>query len=100
MAGIHRCHRQARGHARIGQHRAPGVDHHGVAVALAAAVVEARLGRGQHVGGVFDRPGLEQHLPVVLAGEGGEGSRNHQQIGPAGGQVAVELRKAHVVADG
>jgi hypothetical protein len=61
--------------------------------------MDSCLGRGQHIGGVLDRPGLEQNLPVILAGVGGEGRRHHQQISPGPRQVAIELGKAHVVTD-
>ena len=50
--------------------------------------------------GVLDSTGLQQHLPMVLSGEGGEGGWNHQQIGPGTDEMSVELRKANVVADG
>jgi hypothetical protein len=44
-------------------------------------------------------PGLEQHLPMVLAGVGGEGGGHHQHLGSGGSQVAVELREADVVTN-
>ena len=99
MARIDRRHRRSHRHPGVSQHGAPGVDHQGVAVALAPAVVEARLGGGDHIGRVFDGPGLQQHLPMVLAGKGREGGGHHQHVRPGAGQMAVELREAHVVTD-
>ena len=71
-----------------------------MAMALASAVMETGLGRCHHVGRVLHRPGLEQHLPVVLAGERREGGGHHQHIHALGCQVAVELGETHVVANG
>ena len=70
-----------------------------MAVALPASVVLARLGGGDHIGSVFNRPGLQQHLPVVLAGKSCKGCGHKQNIRPCLGQVAIKLREANVVAD-
>ena len=69
-------------------------------MAVATPVVQAGLRRSQHIGGVFNGSGLKQHLPVVLAGEGGESGWNHQQIGSSPHEVSIQLRKANVVTDG
>ena len=87
-------------HTGISQHRAPGINHHGVTMAVSTSVMQSSLCRRQHVGGVLDGTGLKQHLPMVLSGEGGEGGWNHQQISAGTDEMSVELRKADVVADG
>ena len=85
--------------ASIGQNHAPGIDDHGVAVGLAAIVVNAGLGGRNHVSGVFDGAGLNQYLPVVLAGVGRKGRRHKQHLSSGFRQMAVELREAHVIAN-
>ena len=49
---------------------------------------------------VLDRPGPQQHLPVVAAGGRGEGRGHRDQAGAAHGEDPVELGEAQVVADG
>ena len=53
-----------------------------MAVALPASVVLARLGGGDHIGSVFNRAGLQQHLPVILAGKSGKCCGDKQNISP------------------
>ena len=89
MAGVHRGDSCPRAHPGIGQNRAPRVNNKGMAMALTAPIVQAGLGRRQYVGGVFNGPGLKQHLPMVLAGGGGKGSGHHHQLRPGPGQMAV-----------
>ena len=69
MGHIHRSDRSTRLNTGIRQDRSPGIDHHGVPMAVATVVMMARLGRSQHVGRVLNGAGLKQNLPVVLAGE-------------------------------
>lgn len=67
--------------AHIIENNSPGVDNHSVTVGLSAAVVEASLGRGDNVAGIFDRPRLEEYLPVIFTREGRKSRRNHQYLG-------------------
>src|SRR5712692_2754615 len=48
----------------LGDDFAPGIDHHAVAVGLAAVRVPSPLGRREHPGEVLDGAGAEQRLPV------------------------------------
>jgi hypothetical protein len=52
----------------------PGVHNHAVAIGFAAAYVIATLGRCDHVAYILYGSGLDQRLPMSLAGMGGEGS--------------------------
>jgi hypothetical protein len=61
--------------------------------------VAAALGRGDHENLVLDGPGPQQRLPVRLAGLGREGAGHGHEARPASGELAVELRETHVVAD-
>ena len=84
----------------ISKHRSPGINHQGVSVALATTVMHTRLRWSQHIGRVLDGPGLKKNLPVVFSGEGCECCRNHQQICAGTDEMAIKLRKPHVVANG
>jgi putative transposase len=79
---------------------APGVDDERVPEALAALVVVAPLGGGDHPALVLDGPRPQQQVPVRPPGVRGEGGRHQEDLG-AGveRQLAVELGEADVVAD-
>ena len=49
---------------------------------------------------VLDRPGAQQHLPVVAAGGRGEGGGDGDQAGAADREDPVQLGEAQVVTDG
>ena len=100
VGNVDRCDGRPHLHTGIGQNGAPWIDHHRVTMALSTAVMKTGLCRSQDVGGVFNGTGLKQNLPVVLSGECREGRGNHQQFGPRSGEMAIQLREAHVVADG
>ena len=70
-----------------------------MAVTLSAPIVQPGLRWRQHIAGVFNGAGLQQHLPVVFAGVGRKGGRHHQQFSTGTRQMAVELREANVVAN-
>ena len=63
------------------------------------AGADAALSRGDHEGPVLDRPGPQQHLPVVPAGGFGEVGRHRQNFRPTGRQLAIQLRESQVEAD-
>src|SRR6187455_130606 len=65
----------------LGEHRAPGIDDHRVAVARAVAAVLAPLGGGQDVTEVLDRAGAQEDFPVVAAGAIGEGGGDGKNLG-------------------
>ena len=69
-------------------------------VGLANGVVPSGLGRGNRVTGVFDRSGLEQHLPVILPGIGSECGGNKEDVGFFQREMTEEFWKANVVANG
>ena len=82
------------------EHGTPRIDHHAAAKAGTPWLVVADLAGRCHVALVLDRPGPQQHLPVVPPGVQHEGGGHHQQLRPAGdGQVPVQLGEAQVVAD-
>ena len=72
----------------LGDDGAPGVDDHAVAEAAHARIVIAGLAGRDHVALVLDRPGAQQHLPVVPTGVGGERGR-HQEHPGAGDRPAA-----------
>ena len=78
---IDRSDRLANGRAGVGEDGAPGIDHQGVAMGLAAGAVLTGLGWGDNIGRVLNRPRLQQNVPVVFARKGGEGGGNKEQIG-------------------
>ena len=84
---------------RLRHHGPPRVDHHAPPEAAPARVVVADLAGRDHVALVLDRPGPQQHLPVVATGVGGEGRRHQQHAGAGDGQLPVQLGEAQVVAD-
>ena len=59
----------------------------------------AELVRGDHEGLVLDRPGAQQHLPVVASGGQRERRGHGEQPRAADGEDPVELGEAQVVAD-
>src|SRR6266536_694694 len=90
--------RHADGVGRLGEHGTPGVDDHAAAEAGAAGIVIADLAGGHDIALVLDRPGTQQHLPVVPSGVQHEGGRYDQQLRPAVyGEVPVQLGEAQVV---
>ena len=54
---------------------------------------------GEHEGLILDRPGAQQHLPVIAAGRQGEGRGNSEDLGAADGKDAEELGEAQVVTN-
>jgi hypothetical protein len=80
-----------------GQHFAPGVDDHAVAVGHAAVGMAAALGRSQQVALVLDGAGAQQQFPMGAARGLGKGRRQHQQVELA--QGAKHFREAQIVAD-
>ena len=84
----------------IREDRAPGINYQSVAMALPATVVNSRLRWGQHIRRVFNGPGLQKNLPVVFSSECCECCGDHQQICSGTDEMAIELRKPHVVANG
>ena len=38
-------------------------------------------------------------MPMCGATGGGKGGRYHDQLRPIGGQLAIKMRKAHIIAD-
>ena len=85
---------------RGGQHPPPGVDDRRVPVGAEVGRRLADLVGGDDEDLVLDRPGAQQHLPVVAAGRRGEGRGDGDQAGAAHGEDPVELGEAQVVADG
>ena len=86
-----------------GDHGAPGVDHHGVAIAGPFARrfgMCPHLGRGNHVALRLDRAGAQHAFPVVLAGFHVEGGRQDDQVTAVAHMGQEQLGKAQVVADG
>jgi len=69
-----------------------------VAVGAPAAFVQPALRRRDHVGLILDRPRPEQDLPVRAAGGDGEGGRYEHDVELP--ERAVQLGKAHIVANG
>ena len=100
VIGVDRSNSRSSLNTRIGKDRAPGINHQSVSVALSATVVDPRLRWGKHISRVLDGPGLKKNLPVVFSGEGCECCRNHQQICAGTDEMAIKLRKPHVVANG
>ncbi len=70
-----------------------------MAVGLAPAFMLAALGRGQHEAAGFDGARPQQHMPMGLAGDAGEGGRHHQDPRAGLGQATVERGEAQIVAD-
>src|SRR4030095_14685293 len=60
----------------------------------------ADLSGGRDVVLVLDRASPEQDLPVILAGVEREMRRNRDELRALQSKDPVELREAHVVADG
>ena len=83
----------------MGDDCAPRVDDHGVAPGLAAILVAAALGRGEHPRACLDGTRAQQHLPMSLPGGTGEGAGHRQHTRPRLGEQAVEIGEAQVVAD-
>ena len=96
--GIDVRHDYTRSGGPFGDDLAPGIDHHAVAVRLAAVQVLSPLSRREHPGEVLDRAGAQQRLPMRASGRCGE--RLGHQDDVHGGERAVELGKAHVVTHG
>jgi hypothetical protein len=59
----------------------------------------ADLGRRHDIRAVLDRPGAQQHLPVVAPGPLSEVGGHGQDLGAGQGKRAVQLGEAQVVAD-
>ena len=49
---------------------------------------------------VLDRPGPQQHFPVIAAGGLGEGRRDHDDLGSTVDQAAEQFGEPEVVAGG
>lgn len=71
-----------------------------MAVGLARGIVLPDLRRRNDVARIFDGPGAQQDLLMARAGISSESRRHKGDRGASTGQVAVELGKAHVIADG
>ena len=98
VVGVHRSNGGSRLDTRIREDRSPGINHQGVTMALTATMVNTGLSRSEDIGRVFNGSGLQKHLPVVFSGEGRECRRNHQQVCAGTDEMAIKLRKPHVVA--
>ena len=85
---------------RAGEHLAPGIDDHRVAVAVPLGALAAALAGRDHEHLVLDRAGAQQHLPVRLAGDAREVGGHRDDARAAQREDPVQLRKAQVVADG
>ena len=86
----------------LGDHMAPRVGDEGMAVSLALLVADgegAGLGAGADIGLGLDRPGAQEHFPVVLAGLHGEGGGERDDLGALFRQRLEEVGKSQVVAD-
>ena len=70
MLCVHRGNGHSRADTCISQDSSPRVDDEGMAMTLSAPIVQPGLGWRQHIGRVFNGPGLQQHLPMVLSGSG------------------------------
>src|SRR5438876_4246062 len=71
-----------------------------MAKSVAAVLVPAALGGGEHEAAVLDRARAHEHMPMSFAGLLGEGRRNGEERAARVGERAVERREAQVVADG
>ena len=79
---------------------APRIDHERMAESLAAVLVPAALGGGEHEAAVLDRACAHQNVPMRLAGLLGEGRGDREERSAGLGQRAIERREAQIVADG
>ena len=100
MVGVDRSNGCSGLDTRISEDRSPGINHQSVSMALTATVMDTGLSRSEDIGRIFNGSGLQKHLPVVFSGEGRECRRNHQQVCAGTDEMAIELRKPHVVANG
>src|SRR5256885_2171221 len=76
---------------------APRVDDHAVPVSTAAARMHPALSRRNDVRLVLDGAGAQQRFPVSGTGGHGEGRGNEHGVEIA--ELAIELGKAHIVAN-
>jgi AraC-like DNA-binding protein len=58
------------------------------------------LRRREHEAAVLDGARAHQHMPMRFAGRHRKGGRHRQIIGSLLGEVAIEQRKAYIIADG
>src|SRR5262245_4070108 len=65
----------------------------------AAVLVQATLGRGEHVAAILDGARTDQDVPVGLAGLLGKRRRDRNEGGPGLRERAIERGEAQVVAD-
>ena len=75
----------------------PWVDHHRVAMGLAAVRMHAALRGGDDMGQVLDRARAQQRFPVCCAGGLGKCGGHEDQVDVA--ECPVQFREAQVVAD-
>ena len=83
-----------------GDHLAPRPDDGGAAPGAPTVFMQSALRRGQDEGAGFDGAGAQQDFPMGLAGRSGEGGGNRDHRRPRLGQLAMQMGKADVVADG
>ena len=82
------------------EHEPPRIDDQRAPARAMAARMGADLVRRDHEALVLDRAGPEQHLPVIARRGQRERARDRDDLGArATARIAVQLRKAEVVAD-